>query len=149
MNVGPGKSEKLTVNEIKPETAEIRVASISSDQVAMWVKQKVLDPETEKAFRRLLAQQDEVNKYDDKLRQLQEESTAIVNDQSRLRENMKALKGSAEERVLLVRYTKQLNDQEDRLAALNKEVADTKAKRAEANAVLQTLAEAIALDKDL
>ena len=149
MNVGPGKSEKLTVNEIKPETAEIRVASISSDQVALWVRQKVLDPETEKAFRRLLAQQDEVNKYDDRLRQLQEETTAIVNDQGRLRENMKALKGSAEERVLLVRYTKQLNDQEDRLAALNKEVADTKSKRAEANAVLQSLAEAIALDKDL
>ena len=149
MNVGPGKSEKLTVNEVRPETAEIRVASISSDQVALWLKQKVLDPETEKAFRRLLAQQDEVNKYDDKLRQLQEESAAIVNDQARLRENMKALKGTAEERVLLVRYTKQLNDQEDRLAALSKEVADTKAKRAEANAALQSLAEAIALDKDL
>jgi uncharacterized protein involved in exopolysaccharide biosynthesis len=50
---------------------------------------------------------------------------------------------------LLLRYTKQLNDQEDRLAQLNHDLADARAKRAQAFATLQTLAEAIALDKDL
>jgi hypothetical protein len=32
---------------------------------------------------------------------------------------MKALRGSAEEKILLQRYAQQLNSQEDRIAALN------------------------------
>ena len=48
---------------------------------------------------------------------------------------MKALKGTSEEKALLQRYTKELNDQEDRLAALKddqtKATADRDARRRE------------------
>ena len=37
---------------------------------------------------------------------------------------MKALKGSQEEKALLQRYTHQLDEQEDRLAALRSQIAD-------------------------
>jgi len=47
----------------------------------------------------------------------------IFTDQGRLRENMKALKGSAEERALLQRYTKQLDEEETQLDALRKKEA--------------------------
>jgi uncharacterized protein involved in exopolysaccharide biosynthesis len=43
---------------------------------------------------------------------------------------MKSLKGSAEEKQLLQRYVKQLNDQETRLDALRKELEDLNARRA-------------------
>ena len=46
---------------------------------------------------------------------VQQEMESIDKDQSRLRENIKALKGSSEEKALLQRYTKELDDQEDRL----------------------------------
>jgi len=36
---------------------------------------------------------------------------------------MKALKGSAEERTLTTRYTNELNQQEDKLATLRKDLA--------------------------
>jgi hypothetical protein len=52
-----------------------------------------------------------------------QELDAINRDQGRIRENMKTLKGSAEEKDLVQRYTRQLNSQEDRLATLNKETA--------------------------
>ena len=45
---------------------------------------------------------------------------AITLHRQRLRENIKALKGSAEEKALLQRYTKQLNGQESRLEELKK-----------------------------
>jgi uncharacterized phage infection (PIP) family protein YhgE len=48
----------------------------------------------------------------------------IFDDQQRLRENMKALKGSPEEKALLQRYTGQLNQQENRLEELRKQIAD-------------------------
>jgi lipid II:glycine glycyltransferase (peptidoglycan interpeptide bridge formation enzyme) len=52
-----------------------------------------------------------------------QELDSINRDQGRIRENMKTLKGSAEEKDLVQRYTRQLNSQEDRLATLNKETA--------------------------
>ncbi|MBI2835363.1 MAG: hypothetical protein HYX76_13150 [Acidobacteria bacterium] len=54
----------------------------------------------------------------------QDERQSIDRDQQRVRENMKALRGSAEERALLERYTKHLNAQEDRVEALRRDLAE-------------------------
>src|SRR4051794_4659590 len=53
-----------------------------------------------------------------RVRALQQEQHAIGQDQQRLRENMKALRGSEEEKTLLQRYARQLDAQETRLDAL-------------------------------
>ena len=42
---------------------------------------------------------------------------------------MKALRGSAEEKLLLQRYTRQLDDQENKLEALRREMAATTGRR--------------------
>ena len=79
----------------------------------------------------------------------QQEMDAIDKDQARLRENMKALKGSAEEKALLQRYTRQLDGQEDRLAALKKENVDLQGKRATLQAQLNVMVQEIAADETL
>jgi chromosome segregation ATPase len=71
----------------------------------------------------------------------------IDKDQARLRENMKALKGSAEERALIQRYTRELNSQEDRLAALRKEKEDLDAKMVQVQHDLETSVDEIVLDE--
>ena len=58
-------------------------------------------------------------------RPLQDLAITIAQDQQRVRENMKALRGSAEEKQLLQRYTHQLGEQETRLDALKQEVTTT------------------------
>ena len=59
----------------------------------------------------------------------------IERDQQRVRENMKALRGTDEEKALTQRYTRQLGEQEDRLATLRadlvKATADRDARRRE------------------
>jgi hypothetical protein len=69
------------------------------------------------AFRlnRVLDQKNQVTSLETKLKSNQHEVEAITKDRARLRENMKTLKGSAEEKALLQRYTRQLDSQEDRL----------------------------------
>ena len=62
---------------------------------------------------------------------------AVGTDQKRLRENLLALKGSAEERALVRRYTGELNTQEDALGALEKELGDLQVQRSAAEEVLQ------------
>ena len=71
-----------------------------------------------------------------RLRDLNTERDRIVQDQQRLRENMKALRGSAEEKQLLQRYTKQLDEQETRLATLQQDIEKSNAEQETANAEL-------------
>ena len=60
-----------------------------------------------------------------------------MEDQGRRRENMKALRGSAEEKALLQRYTKQLDEQETQLETLRKTIRDTEAQRDKASDQLE------------
>ena len=63
----------------------------------------------------------------------------IFDDQQRLRESMKALKGSAEEKALLQRYTQQLNEQENRLETLRKESQQLEAQKDSAQGALDKM----------
>ena len=60
---------------------------------------------------------------------------------------MKALKGSAEEKALLQRYTRQLDSQEDRLSALTKEMSDLQEKHTQAEGQLDRMVQEITLDE--
>ena len=73
----------------------------------------------------------------------------VTDDQQRLRENLKALKGSAEERALTQRYTQQLADQETRLEAIQRETADLQSKRDQAQSQLDKMIEDLTLDTTL
>jgi len=86
---------------------------------------------------------------DRELQARRDETKRIFDDQQRLRENMKALKGSAEEKALLQRYTKQLDDQESRLDAIRKETSDLDAKRAQAQTELNRMIEELQFDATL
>jgi hypothetical protein len=71
------------------------------------------------------------------------ETNRILTDQDRLRKNLEALKGSAEERSLARRYTAELNSQEDHLSALRQEATtlgtEHEAARAEASSKVEAL----------
>jgi len=79
----------------------------------------------------------------------QKDIDRIVEDQGRLRENMKALRGSAEEKALLQRYTRQLDDQETQLEALRKKIRDTEAERDRANDQLEKMIDELQLEASL
>ncbi len=79
----------------------------------------------------------------------QKDIDRIVDDQGRLRENVKALRGSADEKALLQRYTKQLDDQETQLAALRKKIQDTEIHRDAAQTQLETMIDELHLEVSL
>ncbi len=62
---------------------------------------------------------------------------------------MKALKGSAEEKALLQRYTQQLNEQENRLEALHKEVQQLEEQKAAEQTTLDGMIQELAFDVKL
>lgn len=77
------------------------------------------------------------------------ETNRILADQERLRKNLEALKGSAEERTLARRYTTELNTQEDRLAVLHQEATRLATERDAARIETFTKVEALEITADL
>jgi hypothetical protein len=73
----------------------------------------------------------------------------IFDDQQRLRENMKALRGSGEEKALLQRYTQQLNEQENHLETLRKESQRLEKQQESAQAELERLVQDLSFDEKL
>ncbi len=147
--VAPGKTEKFVVKENRPAETSIYVSTITDSQVAAFVDEKSIKPALEEALRRVIAKKNEISSVEQEMRLRQTEMEAIDKDQARLRENMKALKGSAEEKALLLRYTKQLDGQEDRQAELKKENADLQGKRVKLQAELEGMVQAIAANETL
>jgi hypothetical protein len=147
VKVEAGKTETISVDEFRPEEAQYVLTNLNSDTVAILVDQKRVTPEMQQAFERILAQKRKISDLNQQITQRDQEVTEITKDQSRLRENMKALKGSAEEKALIQRYTNQLNSQEDRFASLRKETADLKAQRDQAEQELERMVLKINLDE--
>jgi seryl-tRNA synthetase len=72
--------------------------------------------------------------------------SSISEDQQRLRENMKALKGSSEEKALVERYVRELNEQEDRVQALRREITEMQQKRDAAQSALNGMVEGLQME---
>jgi hypothetical protein len=129
LTVAPKQSATLTVEESLPLEVRYQLTNITSDQLELFVRQQSIDRMVEQSLRKILAQKDVIDELDTRKEARDEDRSNIFNDQQRLRENMKSLKGSSEEKQLVQRYTSQLNDQETQLEKLRKEIESLGAKK--------------------
>ena len=149
LNIEPKKTERLVVNEAKPLYTQYALNSVTDEQIEFFLRQKSINPQIEKALRGIVAQKKVVADFDAMIKMQQKSIDQIFTDQGRLRENMKALKGSAEEKTLLQRYTKQLDEEETQLDTLRKGKQGTETEQQLANAVLQKMIQELQLDVTL
>ncbi len=127
----------LPVEEIQPLQQNYQLTDVNDEQIAVFVKNGTISAEMAAALMGITEQKAVVAGFEQEMEDRQGDVDRIVEDQGRLRENMKALRGSAEERALLQRYTRQLDEQETQLETLRKKIKDTEAQRDAANEKLQ------------
>ena len=146
VEIEPGKTEKFTVRESRPEVSRIHISTLTDSQLAAFVMEGAITASEEAELRKVTAKKAEIAAVDQEIKTRQQEMESIEKGQARLRENMKALKGSPEEKALLLRYTRELDGQEDRLAALQKETGEQKTKREGLQAQFEAMVQAISID---
>ena len=147
VSVEPGATTELPIEEYHPLDTTYQLTNLNDDQVVFLTKQGRITPAMQDVLRRVLDQKNQVSSLATQVQNRQQEIESITKDQTRLRENMKALKGSAEERALLQRYTRQLDSQEDRLSSLTREIADLQDKHIQAQAQLDRMVQDVTLDE--
>lgn len=147
--VAAKQTRSLVVEEARREPVTFALTNITGDQIAVFVREKSIDTTVQAALEKIVAQKAVVADLENKKSERDDEQMEIFDDQQRLRENMKSLKGSAEEKKLLERYTEQLDAQENRLEALRKEIQELDAQKESAQAALDKIIADLSLDVTL
>jgi hypothetical protein len=139
-------SASLPVEEMRTLDVTYSISALDTDQIALFVKNKTITGEMAEALEKIMGQKAVVAKLEEEMENRQKDIDRIVEDQGRLRENMKALRGSAEEKTLLQRYTRQLDEQETQLESLRKTIRDTEAQRDKANGQLEKMVDELQIE---
>src|ERR1700722_4385201 len=146
----PAKAtSSLPVEESRTLDTVHQLSNLDDAQVQIFLRQRTITPDVAQALQKITAQKAVVAKLEEEMQNRQDDINKIVDDQGRLRENMKALRGSAEEKSLLQRYTKQLEDQETQIEGLRKKIQDTEARRDKANEELEQMIDSLQLEATL
>jgi hypothetical protein len=149
LEVGAKQTATLKVEEARPLEASFQISQLNRDQVALFVKERSISPAVEEALRGVFDQRSAVDSLESQKDGRDEEIHNIYDDQQRIRENLKALTDSANEKALVQRYTKQLDDQENRLDALRRESAQLQTQIDAANEALEKTIQSLSFDEKL
>ena len=146
VTIDPGKETSLAVTEVSAGTSHVRVGEVGPELIAQLSASGVSADALQRALQPVIDKRTEIASLDRQVGELETERQRILENQQRLRENMKALRGSAEEKQLLQRYTRQLDEQENRLAVLQQEHDRLSKARDAANAELARLIAAVTFE---
>ena len=149
ITVEPRKTTTLLVKEYRPISNRYQLSNVTDNDIKFFLDQKMINADVEKALRRIVAQKNDIAVLEAVITGRRAQVSSISDDQQRVRENMKALKGSAEEKALVERYVRELNEQEDRVQSLRREIAETQQKRDTAQGALQGMIEALQMEATL
>jgi hypothetical protein len=149
VKVDPAQTASLEFNEVHSYGTTYALSNLTPDQIAVFVHQGWMNESIEAALHPIVEQKDEVAALSTQITSLNKKINAIFDDQKRLRENLASLKGGADEHLLAQRYTSELNRQEDELAGLRKNLADTQSKHEAANQKLNELMEKLEMEVKL
>jgi hypothetical protein len=149
VRVDARSTASLEVDERHPADTSYSVSQLTAPEIAVFVHGSPEHARLMAALAPIQAKKTEIAALEHEIESRQDEANRIADDQGRLRQNMAALKGGAEQQQLVKRYVAQLNQQEDRIAALRGENADLDQKLARAQDELGALIQQLTLDVDL
>jgi hypothetical protein len=119
----------LTIEERRGGETRYSIDQVDDRLIATFATRGVAPETLRRAMQPVFDKRAELAAADRRVNELTAQITSIAQDQERVRQNLQALKGSAEEKALVKRYTGELNAQEDRLMALRSDLTGATTER--------------------
>ena len=128
------KLTRFTVREMRDSWETVMVTNLTPDQIILFSSRGYFSDTAMKLLEKIGAIKSRIAQIDLDLEALGKERAQMFEDQKRLRENMRGLGQTAEEKALRSRYVNQLDNQETRLKEIaQKNVALMEQKEAARN----------------
>jgi hypothetical protein len=115
----PSKAVKLLVAEELPRSQQIALTTLDSDTIYYYVNQQVVSDLVKEALREVIRRKQELAEITGQKRRLQEQITAITQEQDRIRRNMEQLDRTSD---LYKRYVAKFTSQEDQIEKLRSQI---------------------------
>ena len=136
----PGNTETaFAVKEIRDVWESISVSNLTPDNILIFARQKFLDEKTLGQLKKIVSVKTELARIEIDLNALLKERQQIFSDQKRLRENLKGLGQTSEEKGLRSRYVQQLDSQETRLGKIENQEESLKTQMKKQQSALEML----------
>jgi len=140
VELAPRATVELPVNERHQITDNYSISTLARSDVDAFIARGAIDSSLRTILEKVVDIKNRMAAQDQRISSAQAERRLIDQDQARLRDNIKALKDTAEARELIARYVAKANQQETRIEQLatDEKVAQTEKDRlqAELSAVL-------------
>lgn len=119
--VAPNSATDFTVNEELPDVNKYQLSNLTTDNIQLFVSSNYLTPQMKLALDGVLELKAQIAGVNKQAQGKQQQINTLAKDQERMRENLKALGKSVEERQLVARYVTKLSQGEDQLERLRAE----------------------------
>jgi hypothetical protein len=138
-----GASEDFAVTEYSGGQRSYYLSNTGPNEVGFFLSSGFIDERVAQGIREIIAVRERVARLEEEEQRLNVERERLFKDQERIRANIESLKSGASQRELAERFVTKLNEQEDRLEAIARELERVAREKREAqdelNRKLQTL----------
>ncbi|EPX60099.1 hypothetical protein D187_002185 [Cystobacter fuscus DSM 2262] len=117
-----GGTETFTVTESSGRQRTYLLANTGLDEVSFFLSSGFIDERVARSLREIISLRERVARRSEEVRQRTEERSQLFKDQERIRANIESLKSGAPQRELVARFVTKLNEQEDRLEGIAREL---------------------------
>ncbi|MFX1449538.1 MAG: hypothetical protein ACFFCM_01775 [Promethearchaeota archaeon] len=121
--LAPNSSEKLLIKTRNVQIEYKYYSDVSKYDIEAWYELKLINDEQRDFLMKIWKATTKLSDLRAEIESLENDKNNISNDQNRLRENIKVIKTSYEERQLREKYIKKLEDQEEILEKIESNIA--------------------------
>lgn len=149
VSLKPGEEKEFPVAEIVSRQTALSIRELDRRQLEVHFAGARIPPELRQRLQEIVAARERIASLQEQVQTLRQEIDSIFKDQTRVRENLRALGRSEEEQQLRSRYLSELNRQEDQLGRLNVRVQTLTGQIAEQEQALSQMIQDWSLSLDL
>jgi hypothetical protein len=141
VKLAPGASEKFPVTEERVYDNSQMIASVTPDVLLTYVQNKALSETGRQRLEQIAAKKQAIADNDQVLKRVQDESTELIADQGRLRQNIDSLNRVSGQQERVQQYARDLAGTEAKLAGTRDQRRDLEQKKTQLNRELNSLIE--------
>jgi len=145
----PHQKIELPVTERRALMDSYALTNFSRPDLELFISRNYIDATTRSQLEKILDLKSRMTATDARIESIDKEVSDIGEDQSRLRDNIKALTATAEAKQLISRYVAKADTQETRLEQLNKDKQSLQGERVKLQSDLEAMIRGLAIDRQL
>jgi hypothetical protein len=134
----PDSSQKFAVSEERVYDNRFEVSSLTPDVLLTYVQNKTISDSARRQLKQIADQKQQIGDIDEQTQQTENEIHELITDQERIRQNLMSLTNVSGQQEQVQKYSRQLADQENKLASMRDGLSALRRKKTALQAALNS-----------